>query len=82
MSEQKKKYEGVIWDLEYMKERTEFPTYNQLESGFRHTPLTQKEILQRHVDLCQEVHQILSLHLPKLRAMYEDWCNYDDLRNS
>ena len=30
----------------------------------------------------EDIHRNLSLHLPKLRAMYEEWCQYDDLRNS
>lgn len=82
MADLKKEYEGVLCDIEYLIERTEAPLYNQLESGFRHTPLTSREIKERYETCCKEVHGILSFNLPRLRAMYEDWCKYDDLRKS
>lgn len=82
MSDLQKDYEGVLADLKYLIDRMEQPTYNQLEQGFRHSPLSHKEALERYKSACSEAHHILSLHLPKLRAMYEDWSNYDDMRNT
>ena len=42
-------------DLEDVLELAEKPTYNALEVGFRHHPLTEKEAIERFHDTCQQI---------------------------
>jgi hypothetical protein len=44
--------EDLMINLEYWASCLENPTYNSLEVGFRHTPLTKDEIIQRYKDEC------------------------------
>lgn len=39
-------------NLEFWASCLENPTYNSLEVGFRHTPLTKDEIIKRYKDEC------------------------------
>lgn len=42
----------LLVNLEYWAECLENPTYNSLEAGFRHSPLSKDEIIQRYKDEC------------------------------
>ena len=42
----------ILVNLEYWADCLENPTYNPLETGFRHSPLTKDEIIQRYKDEC------------------------------
>jgi hypothetical protein len=42
----------LLVNLEFWATCLENPTYNHLEVGFRHTPLTKDEIIQRYKDEC------------------------------
>jgi hypothetical protein len=42
----------LLINLEYWSSCLENPTYNSLEVGFRHSPLTKDEIIQRYKDEC------------------------------
>ena len=42
----------LIINLEFWASSLENPTYNSLEVGFRHTPLSKDEIIQRYKDEC------------------------------
>ena len=42
----------ILLNLEFWAGCLENPTYNSLEVGFRHTPLTKDEIIQRYRDEC------------------------------
>jgi len=42
----------LLVNLEYWTECLENPTYNSLEVGFRHSPLSKDEIIQRYKDEC------------------------------
>lgn len=54
------KLDTLIINLEYWAECLENPTYNPLETGFRHSPLTNVEIIQRYKDECHMTrHNIL-----------------------
>lgn len=44
--------EDLLINLEFWASCLENPTYNSLEVGFRHTPLTKDEIIQRYKDEC------------------------------
>ena len=44
--------EKVKYVLENVLESLNKPTYRDLEVGFRHTPLTQKEIVERYEETC------------------------------
>jgi hypothetical protein len=44
--------EELLINLEYWADCLENPTYNSLEVGFRHTPLTKDEIIQRYKEEC------------------------------
>ena len=44
--------EELINNLEFWASSLENPTYNTLESGFRHTPLSKDEIIQRYKQEC------------------------------
>jgi pyrrolidone-carboxylate peptidase len=44
--------EELLVNLEYWADCLENPTYNSLEAGFRHTPLTKDEIIQRYREEC------------------------------
>jgi hypothetical protein len=44
--------EDLLINLEYWASCLENPTYNSLEVGFRHSPLTKDEIIQRYKDEC------------------------------
>ena len=46
------KIDDLIASLEYITENLENPTYNSLEVGFRHTPLTKDEIIERYRQEC------------------------------
>jgi hypothetical protein len=46
------KISDIINSLEYLAENLENPTCNSLEVGFRHSPLTQKEIIERYQHAC------------------------------
>ncbi len=52
----------LLINLEYWAECLENPTYNSLEVGFRHSPLTKDEIIQRYNDECHITrHSILKV---------------------
>lgn len=42
----------LLVNLEYWTSCLENPTHNSLEVGFRHTPLSKDEIIQRYKDEC------------------------------
>jgi hypothetical protein len=42
----------LLINLEFWADCLENPTYNSLEVGFRHTPLTKDEIIQRYREEC------------------------------
>lgn len=44
--------EDLLVNLEFWASSLENPTYNSLETGFRHTPLSKDEIIQRYKDEC------------------------------
>jgi hypothetical protein len=44
--------EELLVNLEYWADCLENPTYNSLEVGFRHTPLSRDEIIQRYREEC------------------------------
>lgn len=44
--------QDLMNNLEFWASCLENPTYNSLEVGFRHTPLTKDEIIQRYKDEC------------------------------
>jgi hypothetical protein len=44
--------EDLMINLEFWASCLENPTYNSLEVGFRHDPLTKDEIIQRYKDEC------------------------------
>lgn len=47
------KIQELLNNLEYWAECLENPTYNSLEVGFRHNPLSKDEIIQRYSDECR-----------------------------
>ena len=46
------KDEKIKYVLEDVLESLRRPTYRHLEVGFRHTPLSQKEIAERYEETC------------------------------
>lgn len=44
--------ENLLGNLQFWADCLENPTYNSLEVGFRHTPLSKDEIIQRYRDEC------------------------------
>jgi hypothetical protein len=46
------KTSDVLVNLEFWASCLENPTYNSLEVGFRHSPLSKDEIIQRYKDEC------------------------------
>jgi hypothetical protein len=46
------KTSDVLANLEFWASCLENPTYNSLEVGFRHSPLSKDEIIQRYKDEC------------------------------
>lgn len=44
--------EELLINLEFWASCLENPTYDSLEVGFRHTPLTKDEIIKRYKDEC------------------------------
>jgi len=44
---------GLKFAMENAAEMAERPTYNDLEVGFRHSPLTQSEITKRYEETCR-----------------------------
>lgn len=53
------KLSDLIADLEYIYDRSSNPCYNQLEVGFRHTPLRPKEIEDRKSDCLKEISELV-----------------------
>lgn len=51
--------EDLLINLEYWASCLENPTYNSLEVGFRHSPLTKDEIIQRYKDECHMTHHAI-----------------------
>ena len=45
--------------LEYIRDLTDRPLINPIETGFRHTQLSVKEQLDRYNECCEEVHRIV-----------------------
>jgi hypothetical protein len=45
--------EQLLVNLEFWADCLENPTYNSLEVGFRHTPLSKDEIIQRYREECE-----------------------------
>lgn len=50
------KLNDLIASLEYIAENLENPTYNSLDVGFRHSPLTKDEIIERYKHECYCTH--------------------------
>ncbi len=46
------KLADFIANLEYLTDCLEDPVHNPLETGFRHSPLTTAEIIQRYREEC------------------------------
>lgn len=46
------KTEDLLINLEFWADCLENPTYNSLESGFRHSPLSKDEIIACYKDEC------------------------------
>jgi hypothetical protein len=44
--------QDLMINLEFWASSLENPTYNSLEVGFRHTPLTKDEIIERYKQEC------------------------------
>jgi hypothetical protein len=44
--------EDLLVNLEFWASSLENPTYNSLEVGFRHSPLSPNEMTQRYKDEC------------------------------
>lgn len=54
------KLDDLLVNLEYWANCLENPTYNSLETGFRHTPLSKDEIINRYKQECHATrHAIL-----------------------
>jgi hypothetical protein len=54
--------DDLLVNLEYWADCLEDPTHNQLETGFRHSPLTKDEIIERYRQECYATrHAILSV---------------------
>jgi len=58
--------------LELIEEISRAPLYNSLEVGFRHSPLTTKEQLERYADACHvintyAVHMIQTIRDGKIK---------------
>lgn len=52
----------ILVNLEFWESCLENPTYNSLEVGFRHSPLTKDEIIKRYQDECHATrHSILKV---------------------
>lgn len=47
----------ILSYLEMIEEISRAPLYNSLEVGFRHSPLTTKEQLERYADSCSIINQ-------------------------
>lgn len=47
----------ILFYVEMIEEISRAPLYNSLEVGFRHSPLTNKEQLDRYRDACQLINQ-------------------------
>lgn len=57
----------LIETLEYLVDSLENPTYNSLEDGFRHTPLSKDEIIQRYDQECRYTRLCISQLLEKIQ---------------
>lgn len=62
---------GINEMLEISCETLERPTYNSLEVGQRHNPLSQKEIIQRFTETCLFVRADLLRTMDEARAAIE-----------
>ena len=52
----------LLISLKCCADSLENPTYNSLEVGFRHSPLTQKEIIERYKTECHITrHEIIKI---------------------
>lgn len=49
--------EKLLANLEYWRDCLENPAYNSLEVGFRHSPLSKDEIIERYAQECQHVRE-------------------------
>lgn len=47
----------ILTYLEFIEEISRLPLYNSLEVGFRHSPLTNKEQLDRYADSCKIINE-------------------------
>ena len=60
--------EEVLINLEYWISCLENPTYNSLEVGFRHNPLSKDEIIERYKTECEHVHFCMTRVLKDLSS--------------
>lgn len=51
--------EELLVNLEHWADCLENPTYNSLEVGFRHTPLSKDEIIKRYQEECDMTRQAI-----------------------
>lgn len=51
--------EQLIANLEIIEDISRAPLYNSLEVGFRHSPLTTKEQLERYAESCRIINEFV-----------------------
>jgi hypothetical protein len=59
--------ELILSYLEMIEETSRLPLYNSLEVGFRHSPLSPKEKLDRYADACAQINQFVQIMIKDLR---------------
>lgn len=52
--------EQLIANLEIIEDISRAPLYNSLEVGFRHSPLTTKEQLERYAESCRIINEFVA----------------------
>ena len=59
--------EAAKFYLEQIEEISRLPLYNSLEVGFRHSPLTQKEKLERYELACTMINEFAIMLMKELK---------------
>lgn len=68
------KKEQLIPTLEFIFEWSKAPTLNELEIGFRHHPLTHKEIVERYKDFSDYVKAYMPEIIDMVKELEKSQC--------
>lgn len=62
----------TLLNISYLIDILSNPTYNSLEVGFRHTPLSDREKIERYKDACEHAVDVLTRMFESMKGSKND----------